>query len=183
MARIRSQPSARLDNAKHELVDSIVKALRDEQPDDGLVIFEVLTGSSDFVEVIVVWDRWAELSADARNKIVIKAYQQASASGSGSLSADQISTILPVTVSQAIEMGVLPYSVQYNVLQSDVRYEKIRELLKRQGAIETDLGTELRLPTLQMAKDARDRLQADTLDLQPAVHWQIAQQMGRIVDY
>ena len=44
-------------------------------------------------------------------------------------------------------------------------------------------GTELRLPTRQMARDARDRLQVATQDMQPAVHWQISQQMGRIVDY
>jgi hypothetical protein len=183
MARIRSQPSATLDSTKHELVDALVKAIKDEEPDDGLVIFEVLSGSSSYFEVIVVWDRWADLPADERNKIVMEAYQQASAEDSSALPADQISTILPVTVSQAIEMGVLPYSVQNNVLQGDVRYEKIRELLKREGAIEAEEVTELRLPTLHMARAARDRLQAATQNMQPAVHWQISQQMGRIVDY
>jgi hypothetical protein len=183
MARIRSRPSATLENTKQDLIGAVVKAIKDEEPDDGLVIFEVLSGSSDFVEVIVVWERWADLAADIRTKIVMEAYEQASTQDSSVLRADHISTILPVTVSQAIEMGVLPYSVQYNVLQSDVRYEKIREILKKEGAIETEEGTELRLPTRQMARDARDRLQAATQDMQPQVHWQISQQMGRIVDY
>ena len=70
MARIRSQPSATLDNAKHELVETLVKVLKDDEPVDGLVIFEVSSGSSDFFEVIAIWDRWADLPAEARNKNV-----------------------------------------------------------------------------------------------------------------
>ena len=78
---------------------------------------------------------------------------------------------------------MLPYSVQSNVLRNDVRYSELQAILKKEGAIETELGTELRLPTLEMARQARDRLQAFTQDWQPPVHWQISQQVGRVVDY
>jgi hypothetical protein len=54
MARIRSRPSATLEITKNDLVAAVVKAIKDDEPEDGLVIFEVLSGNTDFVEVIVI---------------------------------------------------------------------------------------------------------------------------------
>jgi hypothetical protein len=183
MARIRSRPSSTLESGKGELVDAVAKAIKDEGSEDGLVIFEVLSGSTNFAEIVVVWDRWSGIPADIRSKMVMEAYQHVSAQSSDALSPDQISTILPLTVDEAMEMGVLPYGVQCNVLQDDSRYAELKTLLRKEGAIDTPDGTELRLPTLAMAKEARDRLQSATEDWQPPVHWQISKQAGRIVDY
>ena len=183
MARIRSRPSATLESGKGELVDAVAKAIKDEGPEDGLVIFEVLSGGTNFAEIIVVWDRWAGIPADIRSKMVVEAYQHVSAQSPEALSAEQISTVLPVTVDEAIEMGVLPYGVQCSLLQNDTRYTELKTLLRKEGAIETPDGIELRLPTLAMAREARDRLQSATQNWQPPVHWQVSKQAGRIVDY
>ncbi|MGA7499533.1 MAG: hypothetical protein WBX00_22620 [Isosphaeraceae bacterium] len=183
MARIRSRPRAGSEDVTAGFVEAVVKAIRDEEQPEGPVIFEVTTGSTDFVEVIVVWDRWSDLSADVRTQVVSEAYRQVSGQVTDAVNLDRISTIIPVTVSQALEMGVLPYSVQCSVHRSADNYEHVRQLMKREGAIETETGTELRLPTMQMAREARDRLQNATRDMIPEVMWQISQQVGRIIDY
>ena len=112
-----------------------------------------------------------------------EAYRQLDGQVTDGVNLDHISAIIPVTVSQALEMGVLPYHVQCGVHRSADNYEQIRQLMKLEGAVETETGTELRLPTMQMAREARDRLQNATRDMVPEVMWQISQQMGRIIDY
>ena len=64
--------------SRNELVAAIAKALNGEEAEDGLVTFEILSGSTNFFEVIVVWPRWAEIPADIRSKIVVEAYAQLS---------------------------------------------------------------------------------------------------------
>ena len=82
-----------------------MKAIRNEEQPDGPVIFEVTTGSTDFFQVIVVWDRWSDLSADVRTQIVSEAYRQLDGQVTDGVNLDHISAIIPVTVSQALEMG------------------------------------------------------------------------------
>ncbi len=183
MARIRSRPRASSNDVTAGFVEALAKAIKNEEQPDGPVIFEVATGSTDFVEVIVVWDRWSDLSADVRTQLVSEAYRQVSSQVPDGVSLDHISAIIPVTVSQALDMGVLPYSVQCSVHRSSDNFEQVRRLVKLEGAIETETGTELRLPTMQMAREARDRLQNATRDMVPEAMWQISQQMGRIIDY
>ena len=183
MARIRSRPRAGSEVATAGFIEAVVKAIRDEEQPDGPVIFEVTIENTDFVQVIVVWDGWSDLSADARTQIVSEAYRQQEGQVTDGVNLDRISTIIPVTVSQALEMGVLPYHVQCSVHRSADNYEEVRQLMKSQGAIETETGTELRLPTIQMAREARDRLQDATRNMVPEVMWQISQQMDRIIDY
>lgn len=183
MARIRSSlPTAPPDSGR-ELVGEVLKALRDEPQADGPVIFEVPQGDTGYVQVIVVWGRWADLPADIRNRIVMEAYDLFGQEHPDDVTADRISMVLPVTHDQAIEMGVLPYTVQSSIHRAHPAYDKILPLLKREGAIEADGATELRLPTLPMAREARDRLQAAIRDIVPEVHWQISEQVGRIFDY
>jgi hypothetical protein len=183
MARIRSRLKPGSQETGANLVEPIVAALKDVEQTDGPVIFEVPAGSTDFVQVIVVWNRWSELPADVRSRIVIEAYERAGVDVPDIVGADRISTIIPVTVGQALEMGVLSYSVQCNVHRSDPNYGRIQQLMKQEGAIETDGGTDLRLPTVELAREARDRLQVGTREMVPEVHWQITQQVGRIIDY
>jgi hypothetical protein len=183
MARIRSRPPVIPESSLNDFVDTVVKAIKDEEQADGPVIFEISPRNPDVVEIIVVWERWAALSTEIRTKIVMEAYRQVGTQVPDALSEDQIAAILPVTADEAIDTGILSYSVQGSVLRGDARFEAIRQLLKKEGAIETELGTELRLPTLQMAREVRDRLQSLTKDMTPVVHWQISQQVGRIVDY
>ena len=183
MARIRSRPSTSSEGTKDALIDALVKALKDEEQEDPPVIFEVTTGGTDFFEVIVVWARWADLSVDVRTRIVLDAYQRFGVQSSNPDIAEQVSAILPVTADQAIEMGILSYSVQSGRHRSDANDERIQQLMKNEGAIETDTGIELRLPTLQMAREAKAHLEDETRDMAPSVHWQISQQVGRVIEY
>jgi hypothetical protein len=184
MARIRSQLLTADDAARNDLVEPIVTALKGEPQPDEPVIFEVPMGGTEYLQVIVVWDRWADLSADVRTRIVTDAYGRLGVEKPGEVSADRLSMILPVTAAQAIDMGILPYSVQSNVHPSEPRYKiDILPLLRREGAIDTDSGPELRLPTLGMARDACSRLRDATRDFEPEVRWQIGEQVNRIIDY
>ncbi len=183
MARIRSNPSVISQNTRNELVESLVKAIKDEDQAEGPVIFEVASGTTDHIEVIVIWNRWADLSADIRTMVVLDAYQQASMEYVESVSVDRISTILPFTVGQAIELSILPYFIQCNVHKSQPGYDRIARFLKGAGALETDAGIELRLPTLEMAKEAKNRLEQGTQDMDPEVHWRISRQVGNIAEY
>jgi hypothetical protein len=185
MARIRSRLSPSERAAGDDLVDPIVKALSGESQSDEPVIFEVPMGETDYLQVIVVWERWADLSADVRSRIVTEAYQRLGAEHPDEVTVDRLSMILAVTPSQAIDLGLLPYSVHpTNVHPSEPRYSNdILPLLRREGAIDTDSGPELRLPTQAMAREARDRLREATLGFEPDVRWQIGEQVGRIFDY
>ena len=107
MARIRSKPPTASTTVRADLVEAVLKAIKDEDQTDGPVIFEVPYGSTDFIQVIVVWDRWSELPADARSHIVTEAYQQAGIQQTPDVAGlDWITTVIPVSVSQALEMGV-----------------------------------------------------------------------------
>jgi hypothetical protein len=174
MARIRSRTQTVDRAATNHLVEVIVKALNDDPQPEGPVIFEVSVGDSDFLEVIVVWKLWADLPADVRNRIVMEAYERFAGEHPGEVSADRLSMILPVTPPQAIDLGLLPYSVQSDVDPSEPRFDdEILPLLRQFGAIETESGPELRLPTAPMAIDARDRLREATREFEPAIVWRV----------
>jgi hypothetical protein len=183
MARIRSRIVSKPEKISDELIQSVVQAILEEDQEDGPVIFEIQVGRTNFVEVILVWDGWSDLSVDARTRIVQEAYDQASRRSTGVAGVDRISSVIPLTVVQALEMGVLPYNVQCGVSPGDASYEKIQDLMKSQGAINTGGELELRLPTVQLAREARDWLRNETSNISPDIHWQISEQVGRIIEH
>ena len=69
MVRILIQPQTASTTVRADLVEAVLKAIEDEDQTDGPVIFEVPYGSTDFIQVIVVWNPWSELPADARSQI------------------------------------------------------------------------------------------------------------------
>ena len=182
MARIRSRPEQVPVSTHEALVGSIAKALRDEAQDDPPVIFEISTGGSDAFEVIVIWDRWSGINPGNRMGMVMEAYRRLATSSLDVLDEDKISTVLPLMVYEAIEMGIVPYEVQHNLQPTDMNYEGVRRLMKESGAIEIARWTGLRLPTLQMAKEAKARLERETQAMTPRVEWRISRDDVRIVD-
>ena len=124
MARIRSKPQTASTTVRADLVEAVLKAIKDEDQTDGPVIFEVPYGSTDFIQVIVVWDRWSELPADARSHIVTEAYQRASSEQVPDVATlDWITTVIPVSVSQAAGDGgfALPCSEQCRSIDAELR--------------------------------------------------------------
>ena len=183
MARIQSPRQVDPAEVVQNLVGELVSALRGEEHADEPVVFEVGVGDSGYFQVVIVWERWSELSADVRNRIVTAAYREFDNDQPGEANLANITMILPVTADQAVEMNILPYSVQCNIHKTQPLFGEILPLLYREGAIHTRAGVELRLPTLDMARQARDRLKDATTDFPSEVIWQIGEQAGRIDDY
>ena len=183
MARIRSPRSSGSDATRDALVQDLLAALGGDDRPDGPVVFEIAQGDANYIQVVVVWELWADLSADVRNRVVMDAYEEQHRERPDEVSEQNVSMILPVTASQAIAMNILPYPIRCNMHKSQPEYPGVQSLMKREGAIETDAGTELRLPTLEMAREARDRLQEATKGWIPEIHWAIWEQAGRIWDY
>lgn len=183
MARIRSPRPEQPRDVTGAFVEDLVKTFRGEDRPDGPVVFEIAQGGTGYIQVVIVWERWQDLSADLRDRIVLDAYQELHREHPEEISDQNISMILPVTAAQAVQMRILPYAIQPSIPRSDPEYQQILPLMKQQGAIDTDAGTELRLPTLEMANVARDRLQSATGGLAREIRWQVFEQVGPIHDY
>ncbi len=182
MARIRSKPVEDVSERSEDLKRSIVRALRGEPNADEPVIFEIPAGRRGFFQVIVVWEKWDGIDPTLRTEIVVDAYKEFAEVQTDGMRVEQVSQVLPVTLAETIDLGILPYAIQHSVHRTHPGFPQVERLLKREGALEMNSGPELRLPTLTMAREARDRLRLETRDFEPEVHWQISQQVGRIVD-
>lgn len=181
MARIKSpRPNASIDT--EDFVSALNQALKGEELNGGPVVFEIAQADTAYFQVVIVWERWANLATDVRNRIVVDAYRRYDAETDESVE-QNISMILPVTTEQALDMNLLPYPIQCDVHKSQDQYPQVQSLMRQQGAIETPDGTQLRLPTLEMAREARGRLREATKDWNPAIQWTLYEQAGRIYEY
>lgn len=177
MPVIRSNPRQPGEALRAELVGQLVTELTDgvgatpPRP----VIFELPD------EVLVVWKKWEGIPHNDRASIILEAYRTREAqTPEAPVRSCQVLLALGATPDEAIEMGLLPFSIQSSIQRGRPNYEDILNLEKNEGAIETRWGWELRFPSRELAKEAYDRLRSATAIAMPEVHWQVGQQVGRV---
>ena len=130
---------------------------------------------------MVVWEKWEGLTHNDRASIILEAYRtRETQTSEAPVRSSQVLLALGATPDEAIEMGLLPYSIQSSIQRGQPGYEAILELEKNEGAIETRWGWELRFPSRELAKEAHDRLRSATATEMPEVLWQPGQQVGRV---
>jgi hypothetical protein len=177
MPVIRSKLRPPGDTLRAELVGRLLTELADgvgvapPRP----VIFELPD------EVLVVWKKWEGITHNDRASIILEAYRtRETQTAEAPVRSSQILLTLGITPDEAIEMGLLPYSIQSSIQRGHPNYEAILEMEKNEGAIETRWGWVLGFPSRELAKETYDRLRSATAIAMPEVHWQIGQQVGRV---
>jgi hypothetical protein len=180
------RPSGRWDAKvpRETLVEQLTKELLGEAQAQGPVIFEVPIRDTDTFHVIVVWEEWAGVSPEDRSSIILEAYaNRDEARVDDDPMSPRITLVIGATAEEAIELDLLPYSLTPDVHRKHAAYDEIKQAMLQEGAIRLPTGhVELRFPTLQMAKEARDQLSSQQFSQIEEVRWQIGETVGRFHD-
>jgi hypothetical protein len=121
--------------------------------------------------VYVIWDRWAEVPDDERSDVILRAYGKFEGEAS-----TNIAFGIGVTGQEAVELGLLPFVVQYSSREHEALIDC--EKVKKDELSNTILGTrsgELRYPTHDEAELAVERLQ----EALPKSKWTITQEVQK----
>lgn len=146
----RGVPSSRHDALVNELKNELASGKR-PQP----AFIEEDYAPTKSRHIYVIWDRWASVPEDERIEVILRAYEEFEGPGSS----DNIAIAIGVTGSEAIEIGLLPFVVDYP--HSDVAvidYEAAKKTERAATILGANAG-ELRYPTREEAEAAIERLQ------------------------
>jgi hypothetical protein len=149
--RGRSHEPKLAQDRKKSLLDRLV-AEREGKPNaGGPVIFEIPLEQPDKLDVMVVWDEWAQIRSEDRTQLIREAYHDKE---------DSLALALGVTYQEAIEQGVLPYRVRLRFgPPPEFTEEGVRAArLSVGGFVEPEGGVELRFPTQTTAEEAVEQL-------------------------
>jgi hypothetical protein len=121
--------------------------------------------------VYVIWDRWVDVPEDERSDVILRAYGRFEGEAS-----TNIAFGIGVTGQEAVELGLLPFVVQYSNLEHVAPIDC--EKAKKNELSSTILGirsSELRYPTHEEAELAVERLQSAV----PGSKWTVTQEIQR----
>lgn len=150
---------------RDELTAAIRRELHGENTLGGPVIFEIPLDDSGRMDVIVVWNEFESLRSHDREWLIMNAY--------GPDQGAQIAQVIGVTVAEAIEQDLLPYSVYPVGAASATSNTIIADAMREMGAMTLPDGNlELRLPTLAIARQVRVRLEEKRV---PNIAWALDQ--------
>jgi hypothetical protein len=153
-------------------INQITEELSGKLTENGPVIFEIPLGPPDQIDVLIVWDAWEQVSAQDRADIVLAAYKKRKEQR-------RIAQALGVTYSEAIQQGVLPYSVQPMARANEADPEKLKSAMLSEGGFRLPGGkVELRFPTMDLAMEAHRRL----YERLPRGYWGVVQTVATIED-
>lgn len=142
------QPSAATRNALHR---KLVAELRGKGPRNGPVIFEMPLQRSKRKDVFVVWDEFREVPVDEREALIRKAYPTTDHA--------TLAQVYGLTVQEAMDDGLLPYSIVSMARKGEADPEQLEEAMRREGVVvRGTTGWEVRLPTMPIAESALRRL-------------------------
>jgi hypothetical protein len=147
------------DDRRKELLQKLRDELATESSSNGQsacdtpLIFEIplerLDGSSDRMDVLVVWDAFKDIRSEDRTALILDAYQDQAA---------KIAQALGVTESEAWEQDLLPYSVRSTAPRGVLDSAEMIEVMLKEGGIKIGDHVELSFPTRAMAQSAMVRL-------------------------
>jgi hypothetical protein len=125
-----------------------------------------LDGSSDRIDVIVVWNSFQPIPFEDRAMLILEAYEDR---------ASRIAQTIGVTCDEAMEQTLLPYRIMHHEQPGAVTASEISQAMLAEGGFEYGGRVELLLPTRQMA----EKVQARLYERLPKGAWYI----GEIVRY
>jgi hypothetical protein len=142
-----------------ELLERFVNELSgNPSPSDKIVwesplIFEIplerLDGTSDHIDVLVVWDAFRDLRSEERSTLILDAYKDR---------ADNIVQALGVTHDEMMEQCVLPYRMMHMERPGEVDLSELNNAMLHEGGFQIGNRVELLLPTRRMAEAALGHL-------------------------
>jgi hypothetical protein len=150
---------------REALTTQLVKELAGDATEKGPVIFEIPLSGGDRFDSLVVWEKWKDknVPAQTRSEIILAAYGEKK---------DKIALPLGVTYQEAMEQNLLPYAVVPMMRKNEISAESLKTAVQKCGGFILEKGkTELRFPTMEMAKEAHQRL----VDELPKGYWSIVQ--------
>jgi hypothetical protein len=161
-------------NAVHRaqaLVDDLVAVLRQASPTQGEpLIVENQIAQTKSVHVVVIWDKWSDLSPSERSTIILDAYRKARR-----LQGSTITVAMGLTTEGALRMGFLPYSIVTTRRHGDKAVsDQLARAMAGAGGVVVKIGssTQLRFASLEQAEDAYRRLS----QVVPGPYWAIVQE-------
>lgn len=161
--RGRSSETTLPDDRKSALLDRLVAEREGKAPPGGPVIFEIPLDQPDKLDVMVVWDEWAEVRSEDRTRLIQEAYKDKT---------DLLALALGVTYQEALIQGVLPFRVQPRLAtQPKFSKEKLRTAYWSVGGLAGPEGRmDLRFPTRTTAEEAVRQLEKRL----PGSQWMIS---------
>jgi hypothetical protein len=155
-------------NVRLSLLEKLKNEFVNPSTEGGPVIFEIPVGST-CIDVLVVWQEWADVRSEDRSRLILDAY--------GEKQQQQIAQALGVTFEEAMQQQLLPYVV-VSTLEREPTFalllcskdenkvaklmDEIRDAKRVNGGIFLPDGRiELRFPTRAMADSIYARLFAD----------------------
>jgi len=125
------------------------------------------------IHVIVIWDKWADLSPSDRSPVILDAYAKAKR-----LQGSTITATIGVTGEESLRMGLLPYGIVMMVRRGDrASPAELARAMAGAGGVVLKVGssTELRFATREQAEDAYRELSQKV----PGPYWAIVQEQAR----
>lgn len=158
------------------MVDAIARELqsKEQYPIRQPLIIEEEIPQTSTMHVMVIWERWAEVPNELRSRLILDAYEKVQPEA-----VPNITIALGATVSEGIELNLLPYQIVTTRRKDDPVSAKDLELAMRaEGAVVADGGLKLAFSNQQMAEEVFRRLE----DRVPGPYWAIQKVESAIVD-
>ena len=134
------------DVLRRELARELSAHAAEDEPVRQPIIFENEIAADRSVDVTVVWEKWRFMPTGRRASIIVEAYETASPQTAG-----RIATVVGATTGEAIELGLLPWAVEYTG-PAPPGDPAVTKLMLEHGAVQTDAGLVLRLPDRRSAE-------------------------------
>ncbi len=144
------------DERRKDLLQKLEKELAGNSSASDKVVWEVplifeipldrLDGTSDRMDVLVVWDAFQDIRSEERSALILDAYHDR---------AEKIVQALGVTRVEAGEQNLLPYEIRQT---ADAGSEGAANAMVAEGGIQIGSRVKLYLPTRKMAEAALSRL-------------------------
>ena len=161
-----------------ELLSRLVAELKSGGQTGQPLIDEVHLPESGAIRAMVIWDLWSGVKDDDRTRVILEAYDQVE----GSEYRAKIANAVGLTVSEAIDAGVLPFQVVPNVRKHDSVSSAncYQAMIEEGGSLGRDIKPRLRFITLEDAQACRERLihrlpRSDTV-------WMVSRVVGELAD-
>lgn len=160
--RGRSNEATLPEDRRSALLDRLVAEREGKSPPGGPVIFEIPLDQPDKLDVMVVWDEWADVRSEDRTRLIQEAYKD---------KADALALALGVTYREALEQGVLPFRARLRFgPQPKFGKEKWRTAYLSVGGFTGPEGRiDLRFPTRTTAEEAVRQLEKRL----PGTQWMV----------
>ncbi len=176
MPRIQSKRKTCAHQGEPDLIAVLARELRDPNPFGQPIIDEEVFAKTNLIRVLVLWDRWSEISEETRTDVIRQAYLQAE----GPETADRLVLINGLTFPEAYDDELLPFEV-IALVRRDDKYNvtDCSRAMIEQGAsiLESSVRPRLWFQTLEQAEQCVARL-ASSLPGSDNV-WAITQSLAR----